>query len=177
MLLLTATPFQLHLDELREVLTVVDSMERAIGADRVKVLQELRQVLWEAMNVSEDAGKKFSLAWGGLEEQFTLLRPEYATDLSRLPAEEDARTLELDKLWKSVRTATGEEQTRALQKIRGPLLPFFSRALQLRDANQRLRDVMAPLIIRHRRETAHRRYWIGKEYPPVKDRSLRPDQP
>lgn len=36
---------------------------------------------------------------------------------------------------------------------------------------------MAPLIIRHRRQTEHRRYWIGREYPRLsEDGQLRPDQ-
>jgi superfamily II DNA or RNA helicase len=40
LLLLTATPFQLHRDELLEVLATGDSMESAIGADRVAVAPE-----------------------------------------------------------------------------------------------------------------------------------------
>jgi hypothetical protein len=36
---------------------------------------------------------------------------------------------------------------------------------------------MAPLIVRHRRRTEHRRYWVGREYPPgANGQASRPDR-
>ncbi len=59
----------------------------------------------------------------------------------------------------------------------GALRPFIAKAVQLQDANIRLHEVMAPLIIRHRRRTEHRRYWVGTEYPPaINGYVFRPDR-
>jgi hypothetical protein len=64
-----------------------------------------------------------------------------------------------------MRAASGEERREALERVPGALRPFFVRTVQLQDANLRLHEVMAPLIVRHRRRTEHRRYWVGREYP------------
>ncbi|HMF57733.1 MAG TPA: C-terminal helicase domain-containing protein, partial [Pyrinomonadaceae bacterium] len=58
----------------------------------------------------------------------------------------------------------------------GPLRPFFARALDLQASNERLMRAMRQLIIRHRRGVAHRRVWVGREYPPRPDTTARPDQ-
>src|SRR5436190_2149615 len=83
--------------------------------------------------------------------------------------EDDPRTGEIERLWKAVRTLSGTERAQALEQMPGALRPFFVRAVQLHDANTRLQEVMAPVIVRHRRRTEHRRYWIGREYPPDAD--------
>src|SRR5207302_4963820 len=78
LLMLTATPFQLHREELLEVLATGDSMEPAIGADRVESLRARRDKLAEAMNASEEAGRAFSREWGTLAEQITRLDPKFS---------------------------------------------------------------------------------------------------
>jgi hypothetical protein len=167
LLLLTATPFQLHRDELLEVLVTADSMEPAIGAERVGLLRRRRDGLATTMNVSEVAGRAFSQEWGALAEQMTRLDPGFAPTPGRLLAEEDPRTREIERHWGRLRAATAaSERHEALQAVPGALRPFFARAVELHDANRHLRDVMAPLIVRHRRGTEHRRFWVGREYPP-----------
>jgi hypothetical protein len=167
LLLLTATPFQLHRDELLEVLATGDSMEPAIGADRVGLLRRVREALAAAMNLSELAGRAFSQEWGALAEQMARLDPGFSPTPGRLPAEEDRRTQEIEGHWGRLRAAaSGPERTAALERVPGALRPFFARALHLLDANRCLRGVMSPLIVRHRRRTEHRRYWVGREYPP-----------
>ena len=79
LLLLTATPFQLHRDELLEVLATTDSMEPAIGATRVESLQERRHQLAIAMNASEEAGCAFSREWGALAEKIAHLDEAFST--------------------------------------------------------------------------------------------------
>lgn len=165
LLLLTATPFQLHRDELLEVLATADSMEEAIGAEPINLLRERRRQLAEVMRVSEEAGRVFSREWGALAEQIARLDQRFVATPGNLPSEEDPRTLEIDKYWSSLRVATGKSQQQALQNLPGLLRPFFKQSLQLQKANRQLYQVMAPLIVRHRRRTEHRRYWIGKEYP------------
>ena len=177
LLLLTATPFQLHRDELLEVLATGDSMEPAIGADRVEALQAKRRDLATAMKASEEAGIAFSREWGALAEQLARLDSRFSATPGRLQAEEDPRTLEIETHWGWLRATCGEGRKEVLQHLPGALRPFFTQAVQLRDANVRLRDVMAPLIIRHRRRTEHRRYWIGREYPPATTgQASRPDR-
>lgn len=177
LLLLTATPFQLHRDELLEVLATGDSMEPAIGADRVQSLQGRRGQLAEAMNASEEAGRAFSQEWGSLAEQIARLDPKFAATPGQLPAEEDPRTQEIDRQWGGLRGLSSEERREALQRVPGALRPFFARAVQLQDANLRLHEVMAPLIVRHRRRTEHRRYWVGREYPAdANGQTFRPDR-
>jgi hypothetical protein len=175
-LLLTATPFQLHRDELREVFGTADWMEGAIGAERVESLRVRCDRLAEAMNASEEAGRTFSREWGRLAENIAPLNPRFSSALCRVPAEEDPRTQEIERHWSELRAASVEERQEVLQAVTGALRPFFARAVQLQEANLRLQKVMSPLIIRHRRKTEHRRYWIGREYPPdAKGQRSRPD--
>jgi hypothetical protein len=178
LLLLTATPFQLHRDELLEVLATTDSMEPAIGAERVELLRRRRDGLAQAMNVSEVAGRAFSQEWGALAEQIARLDAGFAPTPGRHLAEEDPRTQVIDRHWSRLRAApAAPERQEALQSVPGAIRPFFARAVELHDANRRLRDVMAPLIVRHRRGTEHRRYWIGREYPPeIGGPQARPDR-
>ena len=177
LLLLTATPFQLHRDELLEVLATGDSMEPAIGADRVESLRGRRNQLAVAMNASEEMGRAFSREWGSLAEQMARLDPKFSATPGQLPTGEDPRIQEIERQWGALRGVSGEERAKALQRVPGALRPFFARAVQLQDANLRLHEVMAPLIVRHRRRTEHRRYWVGREYPAdTNGRTFRPDR-
>ncbi len=177
LLLLTATPFQLHREELLEVLATGDSMEPAIGADRVESLRKRRGQMATAMIASEEAGRAFSQEWGALAEQIARWDQQFSAAPGALPAEEDRRTQEVDRQWRSLRGIAGEQRQQALQTVPGAIRPFFARAIQLQDANQRLHSAMAPLIIRHRRRTEHRRYWVGREYPAdAQGQTARPDR-
>ncbi len=173
----TATPFQLHRDELLEVLATGDSMKPAIGADRVEVLKAKRDRLAAAMNASEAAGRAFSREWGALAEQTARLDSRFSATPGQLQAGEDPRTLEIETHWGGLRAASGEERKEVLQHLPGALRPFFTQAVQLHDANLGLQAAMTPLIIRHQRRTQHRRYWVGREYPAgSKGQATRPDR-
>ena len=177
LLLLTATPFQLHREELLEVLTTGDYMLKAIGTDRVQALQGKRDLLAGAMTASEEAGRAFSREWGALAEQLARLDGRFSAEIGRLPTEDDPRTLEIATHWRRLRAVSGEERKDVLQRLPGPVRPFFTKAVELLNANLRLQAVMAPLIIRHQRRTAHRRYWVGREYPPeLNGSAIRPDR-
>jgi hypothetical protein len=177
LLLLTATPFQLHRDELQEVLATGDSMEPAIGADRVASLRARRDLLVQALSNSEEAGRLFSREWGALAERIARRDQDASSTKSQLPVEEDLRTQEIERQWAALRGLSGHQREEALQRIPGSLRPFFSRAVRLQDANRCLHEVMTPLIIRHRRRTEHRRYWVGREYPPARiGQASRPDR-
>ena len=174
LLLLTATPFQMHRDELYEILSVGDSMEPAIGPERVALLRSLREKIKKASTESEDAGFSFSREWGGLREQFGLLAPLHEQVTSFINGTVDPRTRVLKQHWEQVSSSLDPRS--ALSLVPGPLRPFFSRAVELRDKNAVLGKSMRELIIRHKRPVGHRRMLIGREYPGDNHLQKRPDQ-
>jgi hypothetical protein len=177
MLLLTATPFQLHRDELMEVLKVAECMRPAIGDERVRALVDMRDKLRTAAEDGEKTGKEFSREWAALPAQIVRMGSEFELVSSGLPLSEDPRTQKIAEFWATLHGRPRSERESALANIPGPLRPFFQRAMEVHDSNRRLERAMRPLIIRHRRSTAHRRYWVGREYPPIGDsQSFRPDQ-
>jgi hypothetical protein len=176
LLLLTATPFQLHRNELLAVLSVGDAMAPAIGEDRVAHLQGLREKVRQQMATSESAGVAFSREWGGLSEQFLRMDARFDPANGWLPGEEDLRTSEISRSWAELVQALEGEPEQGLSRIPGPLRPFFARALDLKASNTRLGTAMRQLIIRHRRGVNHRRVWVGREYPPPNNPTMRPDR-
>jgi len=176
LLMLTATPFQLHRDELLEVLSVGDAITPAVGADRVDHLRRLRNQIREAMASSETAGVAFAREWGALTEQLARMDERFDPANSWLPGEQDLRTVEIARWWGVLTEDTATDPREKLPAIPGPLRPFFHRALDLRDSNEKLSRAMRRLIIRHRRGVTHRRVWVGREYPPREGTPLRPDQ-
>ena len=176
MLLLTATPFQLNPQETISILNVIDHMEPAIGKDRVAVLREMREQLDQCMESSAKVGRAFSREWGDLPEQLARWQPQLGEVDPAAQTQDDPRTEKVRETW--TKLLDGEESNAAIgmEQIPGPIRPFFKRAMELRDTNQALRRAMSPLVIRHRRSYFHRRYWVGREYPPSSDGQLRPDQ-
>jgi hypothetical protein len=176
LLLLTATPFQLRPDEFLLVLETSDAMESAIGPDRVAALRGHRDAIGKAMARSEDAGVAFSKEWGLLDSQFAHLDPTFAS-LGPRPARLDPRTDTIAQHWSALQSAPESAQPTALASVPGALRRFFELALDLRRANRSLQRAMAPVMIRHRRQTEHRRQWVGREYPPhAQATEFRPDQ-
>lgn len=177
LLLLTATPFQLHKEELLTVLETGECMEPAISADRIKLLKKRREKLEKAMDDSEKSGRDFSREWGGLSDRFGSLNSHSTTFIGDFPTGDDPRTRELEEHWDYLRSKTKKLKEEALNAIPGRLRPFFTSAIKLHEANTHLQEVMSEIIIRHRRQTKHRRYWIGDEYPgSIAGNELRPDQ-
>lgn len=166
LLLLTATPFQLDPREMISVLNVIDHMGNAIGEEQVKSLQRLRERLATCLEASDVAGRAFSKEWGSLADQMARWDAKFADAKTILPGEDENRTEAIRKLWSERDSA----------EVPGPLRPFFHRTEELRQANQALQKAMRPLVIRHRRDTQHRLYWVGREFPPTAGRILRPDQ-
>jgi len=168
MLLLTATPFQLSPLETVSVLKVIEPMRDAIGPERVEVLVRLRDRLSTCMGASERIGKTFSREWGALAEQLARWDPRYADGATFIKGESDPRTTCIARLWAQLTASNTQEPTGGLAQVPGALRPFFTRALELRQANRALRTVMRELVVRHRRSTQHRRYWVGREHPKLR---------
>ena len=175
MLLLTATPFQLNPQETVSILNVIDHMETAIGKDRVAALQQMRERLARCMESSERAGRAFSREWGVLADQLARW-DSLLSDVGVVPRTEiDPRTERVHEVWTKLSGNGNLPGSLNLDQVSGPIRPFFSRAMDLRQANQALSQSMRPLVIRHRRSSVHRRYWVGREYPPKRNSLLRPD--
>jgi hypothetical protein len=176
LLLLTATPFQMHRDELLEVLSVADAMEPVIGSERVLRLRGLRERIQAATAASEAAGLAFSREWGALPEQFARVDPRFDAGNGILPGATDPRTEELGRLWAEINASDRAGSANCSERVPGPLRPFFARARELQACNERLRTAMRTLVIRHRRPVGHRRVLIGREYPASSIGPTRPDQ-
>lgn len=175
MLLLTATPFQLNPQETVSILNVIDHMEPAIGNGRVAGLQLMRGRLDRCMESSERPGRAFSREWGALVDQLARW-DSHLNDVGIAPRKEiDPRTERVREVWARLSGNGDLAGTLNLDQVAGPIRPFFSRAMDLRQANQALSQAMGPLVIRHRRSSVHRRYWVGREYPPKENSLLRPD--
>src|SRR5208283_5949885 len=100
-------------------------MEPAIGAVRVASLRGRRDLLVKALSASEETGRSFSREWGALAEKFARLDRNLSSSESRLPAEEDPRTQEIERQWIALRSLSGHEREEVLQRIPGALRPFF----------------------------------------------------
>jgi hypothetical protein len=175
MLLLTATPFQLNPQETVNVLNVIDHMKTAIGKDRVAALQQMREQLARCMVSSEQAGRAFSREWGVLSDQLARWDSSL-NDFAVVPGTEiDPRMERVREFWAKLCGNGHLPASLRLEQVPGPIRPFFSRAMDLRQSNQSLSRAMRPLVIRHRRSSVHRRYWVGREYPPKANILLRPD--
>jgi hypothetical protein len=175
MLLLTATPFQLRPQEAISILNVIEPMEKAIGKDRVAALRTLRERMGNCMEGSEHAGRAFSIEWGAVADQIGRWREDLSPVALVSRRDYDPRTEAINKIWSTLRVSMPREAATTIDLVPGPIRPFFLRALELYRANQQLRAAMTPLVVRHRRSTSHRRYWVGREYPAAADQPLRPD--
>ena len=176
LLMLTATPFQLHRDELSGIFSVGECMEKTIGKDRVEELKRRLNEVLKAMGNSEDVGRKFSLLWGRLADDLRTMDTE--ANLAGLSATEERTKFErqVEEYWRNLKADGSGNSEVVLSNIPGRVRPFFDAAIKLKHANQQLGAVMRKLVVRHRREIAHRRYRVGHEYPPRSAESERPDQ-
>jgi hypothetical protein len=171
MLLLTATPFQLDPEETTNVLNVIEHMVGSLGRQRVEALQSLKTQLAADMRRAVDAGKAFSKEWGALADQFSRVDPVFGPGELTFEEGKDPRMVVLQRLWANNGTTADE----AREDIPVPLRAFFKRANDLKRVNLELQKSMSRLVIRHRRHNEHRRYWIGRSYPPLMQHHLRPD--
>jgi hypothetical protein len=176
LLLLTATPFQLNPQETISVLNVIDHMEPAIGKDRVALLRGMRERLAECMDFSAKTGCAFSREWGDLPNQLVHWDPKLGEVNPMVGDDVDPRSEKIRETWAKLISRENSIPCLSPEQVPGPIRPFFKRALELQQANQALRKAMGPLVIRHRRSYSHRRYWVGREYPPKGNVPLRPDQ-
>ena len=178
LLLLTATPFQLHRDELIRVLSIYRDLEEAIGPDRAENLQKMVKAVEKASVESETCGLAFQKAWGRLGVEFARIDPNLSPALEIELGLEDPRKKLILEAWRRIKSKEGATESVDFldREVPLPLRDFFQRAVELESANIQLGAALGKLMIRHRRETCHRRFLIGKEYPKERVGIFRPDQ-
>jgi len=178
LLLLTATPFQLHRDELIRVLSIYRDLEEAIGPDRAENLQKMVEAVENASAESETRGLAFQKAWGRLGDEFARIDPKLSPALEIGLGLEDPRKNLILEGWRRIkaRRDVTESVDFLIGEVPLPLRDFFQRAVDLERANIQLGLALGKLMIRHRRETCHRRFLIGQEYPKERFGKFRPDQ-
>lgn len=131
---LSATPFQLGPHELIQVLNLRRCL--ALPAARHRFLDGQVAALDDDLKAAESAGEQLRNAW---------------TDIS----EGDVKDLAVVG-----RTKKGLGPQRILpSRLQGVLEAIES----VRTAHGRLATTMRPFVLRHRRDTAHRAWWVGRE--------------
>lgn len=182
-LLLTATPFQLRPEEMLEILKVSDFMQpcptQAASLARVERLTRFRErTIQPVLNNAENHSRLFSRAW------------------TRIPGRVAADNLAA--VWHSPTLVSARDQIQALAHKEGvvgdhapelakivsgaiagcdpDIRQFLKESLYLYAYNSDLSRELGSLIIRHRRQTDHRRFLVGEEYgKPLNQMAVRSD--
>ena len=180
-LLLTATPFQLHPEEMLRILEVSDHMapcptqiDSKTGRDKLK--QHREHVVRPILKKSAAASTRFTEAW------------------MRLPLKVSSN--DLAELWESQGFERAKTQLRDIAALEGvaseadvrrvidqtlvgvdpDVRQLMREALQLYTYNADLSYEMGAMVIRHRRRTEHRLFKVGAEYKgEPRDICKRPD--
>lgn len=182
-LLLTATPLQLRPDEMLEILKVSDFIKpcptQAGSAVRCERLRQFRETtVRPVLANSERHGRIFSRAWVKIPRRVTaeaLSDAWHGPDLA--PARLKLRAL---ACLEGTITAHGEELAKIISCATAAADPdirqFLKEALYLYACNADLSRELGELVIRHRRQTDHRRFRVGIEYGQVQQNlPSRPD--
>jgi hypothetical protein len=180
-LLLTATPFQLHPDEMLELLKVGDRIaptaEPAASAARARRLAKHRDaVIAPVLRSAATRSRAFAQAWGALSPR-AVPGLEAAWDSEALTALR-VRLRELARAEGALDTNLSEPLIGgALAAVDPDLRGLLREGLQLYCHNEDLSQELGQFVIRHRRRTEHRLVRVGAEYlqPPATVR-LRSDR-
>jgi len=181
LLLLTATPFQIHPEEMLRILEVSDHLRPCPlleeSAERVEMMRRQRdEVIRPVLKKAAKASRRFTEAW------------------ARLPRKTRSETLA--KIWESEAVLLTKKELKKVASLEGvadekDIQPFIDQALVgvdpdirqfLREAlklytyNTDLSYEMGVLVIRHRRGAEHRFFKVGSEYPQkITEINIRPD--
>jgi len=180
-LLLTATPFQLHPEEILRILEVSDSLRPCTTQEESKERLEKMalhrdRVIKPVLKRSASSSERFTSAWRDVPQKIT--------------------TRTLQEVWKSnafaharrelerVAAKQGVASDREIQEIIDQALvgvdpdirQLMRAALWLYTHNADLSHELGAMVIRHRRRTDHRLFKVGGEFPvSSKEVAHRPD--
>jgi len=181
LLMLTATPFQLHPEEMLSVLEVSDHIKPCSREDssqeRVERLKKHREeVIRPVLKKAATSSRKFTEAWMRLPrnvdaEQIAELWESSSFETAKARLEELA---DLPGVVKENELQKVVEQT--LVGVDPQVRQLLREALRLYCFNTDLSCEMGRLVIRHRRSTGHRLFKVGREFLDQPERiSTRPD--
>ena len=95
------------MEELDGILSRADSMERTIGAERVKSLRGKRDLVLCAMKKSEEAGCVFSKLWGRLGDDLCAALDEPALNGHLGPDDAEHFARRVADYWSDLASADG----------------------------------------------------------------------
>lgn len=169
MLLLTATPFQLHPAEMLQLLRIGETQELSANAEEAQQRREVlrlhrERVVAPALESARRSSRRLARQWGRLPRRITTEVLEALWNSEHLQA---LRT-ELRTIAERPGALTPDEIGTQIDEATATMDPdvraFFREALQLYAYNQDLSVEMGYLVIRHRRRTTHRRFLVGEEF-------------
>ncbi len=137
---LSATPFQLHHEELLSVLRLIRIID--LSQERKESFDEKIKNLEEAMQAARCTGKEFREAWAAIR----------SVDSSSV-----------NETWQRIESASKTDWLQIAQNAHPPRLArTFMKAVELEDCNRKLEKCLRPFVIRHRHNREYRRYWVGR---------------
>jgi hypothetical protein len=170
-LLLSATPFQLRPEEILELLKVGDSISPAptrsaseVRCDRLRVFRDT--VLRPILKGAEEQSKLFSHAWMKLPRRVgtEALAAAWASP-QVANARQQMQQLRSSGITIAQHKSTLEDTVRkAISTFDPDLRQFLREALILDCFNADLSNELGKVVVRHRRQTDHRRFRVGEEY-------------
>ncbi len=167
-LLLTATPFQLRPQEMLELLKIGEALQpvpERSGADerRERFRKQREEILSKVLDRADKTSRRFSRSWSRLSN---LDQPGIG-ELWKSDILEAARH-RIEKLAMQEGLVVEPDLTLIVNESTAPLdisvRSFFADALMLYAHNRDLSHELGPLVVRHRRQTEHRVFRVGREY-------------
>jgi hypothetical protein len=141
---LSATPFQLHHEELLRVLGL-HRLAKMPSARR-QALQTSITELEEAMKRARRDGERFRQAWSGL-----------------MPKDRDA----IYTIWARTESSLRSKGSSILDGVRPDrVITASEKARFLEHSNRNLEKELRPFVIRHRHDRSYRAYWVGRNAEP-----------
>ncbi|MDY6988927.1 MAG: helicase-related protein [Thermodesulfobacteriota bacterium] len=182
LLLLTATPFQLHPEEMLKVLEVSDHMAPCPGQEasreRVWRLRQFREeVIRPVLKKAAGASKRFTEAWTRLPRTVTAEGLASAWEAKSFEKARKELVAIAEEPGMATEIKIQDVVRRALDGVDPDIRQMMREALRLFTYNTDLSFEMGELVIRHRRRVEHRMVKVGFEYSQVASgMSTRPDR-
>lgn len=168
LLMLTATPFQLHPREMLELLKIGEAIAPAPRqSDRQERRQWMRehrkQVITPVLNSAQRCSRRFAKAWGRLPVDVTLERLQSLWQSEPI----DSLCAELHRMANRPGAVDEAAMNRvidnAIHEMEPDVRELMRESLRLYAYNSDLSKELGHIVIRHRRDTGHRLFRVGEE--------------
>ena len=168
LLMLTATPFQLHPTEMLELLRIGESIAPAPRqTDRLERRQWMRahrkEVITPVLTSAQQCSRRFARAWGRLPDDVTV---EYLESLWQSEPISHLCT----ELYRMANLPGAMDEAamnhvidNAIHEMEPDVRELMRESLRLYAYNADLSKELGHIVIRHRRDTGHRLFRVGEE--------------